>query len=241
MKKIFLLCFVLVYGLVGFSDPPAVHGMLLFGNKSTYVSHLPMFHQPHDYQLISEVELKNIGTNRTVEKYLKVKKDDAIFTLVPKPMDLTKVMAGEIKTFEATIYQGHFERQGTPLGQAMVSIKKIITALKIAKEKGPSLDFISFGHDGEYFLAHVIKGQPTYDAIYASEQPFSLVMPPCGRGGCGEPYNKPIADHALPVVISEERSEFGAMHPENLELSAGFQVRVVVKKPFYVEYKELAH
>jgi len=40
-------------------DRPAVHGMLLVGTNALYVSHLPMFHAPHDYQALAEVALQD--------------------------------------------------------------------------------------------------------------------------------------------------------------------------------------
>ena len=42
----------------GLADPPAGHGMLLFGEKSIYLSHLPLFSMTvHRYQVILEVTL----------------------------------------------------------------------------------------------------------------------------------------------------------------------------------------
>ncbi len=33
----------------------ATHGMLVFGEQPIYVSHLPMFHPPHNFQVLAEV------------------------------------------------------------------------------------------------------------------------------------------------------------------------------------------
>jgi hypothetical protein len=43
------------------ADTPATHGMLLFGTKDIWLSHLPMFHKPHDYQVIMSVTLQKNG------------------------------------------------------------------------------------------------------------------------------------------------------------------------------------
>ena len=32
-------------------DPPDIHGMAVIGQKSVFLSHLPMFGSPHDYQV----------------------------------------------------------------------------------------------------------------------------------------------------------------------------------------------
>jgi hypothetical protein len=39
-------------------EHPAVHGMLVVGEGQLFLSHLPMFHAPHDYQIIMEVRLR---------------------------------------------------------------------------------------------------------------------------------------------------------------------------------------
>ena len=41
------------------ASEPAFHGMVLFGNKTHYISHLPMYHSPHDYQVVAQVSLSN--------------------------------------------------------------------------------------------------------------------------------------------------------------------------------------
>src|SRR5258706_108638 len=38
-------------------DAPSVHGMLIVGESTVFLSHLPMFHPPHDYQLILNAKL----------------------------------------------------------------------------------------------------------------------------------------------------------------------------------------
>jgi hypothetical protein len=49
------------------ADAPAVHGMVLFGGKqAAYVSHLPMFHAPHDRQLILKVALADLPRSQTL-------------------------------------------------------------------------------------------------------------------------------------------------------------------------------
>jgi|SRR5215213_1783431 len=44
-------------------ERPAFHGMVLFGEQTAYLSHLPMFMSPHDYQAIFEVTLSKEGTD----------------------------------------------------------------------------------------------------------------------------------------------------------------------------------
>ncbi len=48
-------------------DKPSTHGMLIFGKEQIYASHLPLFHTPHNYQIIIELQLDNLSK----EKFLK--------------------------------------------------------------------------------------------------------------------------------------------------------------------------
>lgn len=241
MKKVILASLLVLAATGVFSDPPDTHGMLLFGKKSNYISHLPMFHSPHDYQVIAQVEMLNKGSEQTLAKYEEAKKKQTLFTLVPELMDLSKVVSGEITSFGAIIYKGHFERGGTPIGSVKVNISKKIIGEKIAKGKGASLEFKCFGHDDEYFVAHMIKGQPTYDAIYASSKPYTWSFPHCGRAGCPDPVKIPLDQNALPVVINANNPQFGISHPQDIELGDPQAIQVEINKPLYVEYKELAH
>ena len=63
MKKILLITALLGGAFNAQADRPSVHGMLLFGKENLYASHLPMFHAPHDYQVIFKLNLSsNTGT-----------------------------------------------------------------------------------------------------------------------------------------------------------------------------------
>jgi hypothetical protein len=44
-------------------EQPTFHGMVLFGERVTYLSHLSMFMSPHDYQAIFEVTLSKEGAD----------------------------------------------------------------------------------------------------------------------------------------------------------------------------------
>ncbi|MGE3974950.1 MAG: hypothetical protein AB7F59_10530 [Bdellovibrionales bacterium] len=55
MKFLKILAMTLSLSMTAQADPPSTHGMVVFGKNATYVSHLPMFHAPHDYQLVMKV------------------------------------------------------------------------------------------------------------------------------------------------------------------------------------------
>lgn len=182
---------------LAFADPPAVHGMLLFGETRTYASHLPMFKSPHDYQALFELSLSG------AEAYDRLKKKpDTYFTLVPKPMDLSRVLDGTIKEFPATVYEGHFERGGRAIAEVRARVTRIVHAARLTPSDPDKTNaFYVFGRDGEYFAAHVIHSAPSFDAVFAATRPYDIDASSCPKRVCMDPKRLPIADEALPIVV----------------------------------------
>jgi hypothetical protein len=155
-----------------YADPPAVHGMLVVGEKKIYLSHLPMFHPPHDYQVIFEASF----TPAALATYIAAKHSapaGTIFTLVPEPFELDRMIQSP-KPFHAVLYQGHFERGGVPITSSVeVGITKVLFSKHLNPEEArpESIGYILFGSPGEYFLAHLITGEPNFDQIIAATPP----------------------------------------------------------------------
>jgi len=165
-----LLTLLIVMGLFSHSakaqDPAAVHGMLVFGDKSVYLSHLPMFHSPHDYQVIMQVELGPVA----MQVYLadqKAHPENRIYTFVPQPLVLPVVVAGKIP-FQGDLYRGHFERGGVVIQSSVqVQITKVLYFHKFSStDSRPALlTYLLFGDSGDYWLAHLIFVKPDFDQI----------------------------------------------------------------------------
>ncbi len=150
-------------------DPPATHGMLVFGDREIYFSHLPMFHNPHDYQVIMKIELPA----RPQAVYFADAKTHPheIYTFVPKPMVLPDIIAQKIN-FAGDLYRGHFEQGGTILlHDVEAKISNVIMFRKFAPAAShpPQLQYVFFGqtrdHNGEGWAAHVIAHAPDFDHI----------------------------------------------------------------------------
>jgi hypothetical protein len=170
--KVFMKYMLLLFALsasilqTAQADPPSVHGMLILGENKIYLSHLPMFHPPHDYQAIFEAAF----TSAALATYLKAKHaapKDTIFTLVPEPFRLDQMIQNP-KPFRAVIYRGHFERGGVPITEAVqVDITKVVFSKHLDPDepRPKSIEYLLFGSPGEYFLAHLITGKPNFDQI----------------------------------------------------------------------------
>jgi len=148
------------------SDPESVHGMLMVGTESIYFSHLPMFHSPHDYQVILKMELDT----KTKNIYLNNKKndpDETVYTIVPERFVLPE-MVNQKGSFHYSLFKGHFERGGQVLvHNAVASISEVVYFKKfVATESKPDvLEYLVFGSANEMFLAHKIVSKPDFDSI----------------------------------------------------------------------------
>lgn len=142
-------------------ERPSTHGMLAFGKKKTYFSHLPMFHAPHDYQVIFEgetdIDLNEIKASAAAQ--------NTIITIMPERF----TMAGFTQKphpFKADVYLGHFERGGQLAKKSVtVTPTKMIYAKKFDGIRLPFDQHVFFGEGDEFFAAHVISAAPDFDMI----------------------------------------------------------------------------
>lgn len=154
--------------------------MLIVGNDTVYLSHLPMFQEkgepamPHRYQAILEV---------TIEKqngYVKDRREHGstkIYTLNPERFVLPDLVSSDpqskpLRSFKAiAIFRGHLERDNRIriLQDVDVSVKNVIYFREFDPEaqKSPQLEYLLFGKDQELFMAHVIAAAPDFDQILA--------------------------------------------------------------------------
>jgi hypothetical protein len=159
-----LFVFVSAYAAHQHGDPPSVHGMLVVGNDRLYLSHLPMFHSPHDYQVILEAELDPEAAG--LYRSSKAANEEPVYTIAPESGVLPE-MAQAGRSFKAALYRGHFERGGVQIAAATVRIVKVLYFKKFdpLAGKDSSLKFILFGNAREQFAAHVITAKPDFDQI----------------------------------------------------------------------------
>jgi hypothetical protein len=148
-------------------DHASVHGMLVVGHERVYLSHLPMFHSPHDYQVIAEAVLPPDA----LSVYLRDRAahpEQKVYTLVPEPFVLPDMIAYP-HPFSADLYRGHFEREGIVIARRIsVRISHVIYSQQF--DPGAShpahLRYLAFGDpSGEQFLAHLITAKPDFDQV----------------------------------------------------------------------------
>jgi hypothetical protein len=147
-------------------DAPAVrmgtHGMVLFGRgEKLYASHIPMFHPPHDVQLLLQVELEGALAQRDFA--------GGLYTLEPERFDLSALMSGQLMQFRATLYQGNFEGGGKVLGREVrVRVRRVLhaSALKADAPSAPHPRYLVLGGgQKDAFLVHALSRAPDFDQV----------------------------------------------------------------------------
>lgn len=89
-------------------DYIGVHGMVLMTADSTmYASHMPLYHKPHDAQIVYSVSTDTSAV-------LIMVKDADLVTIKPERFNLERLKRGESFSVKADVYLGHFERGGMP-------------------------------------------------------------------------------------------------------------------------------
>lgn len=148
------------------------HGMALFGGQEgLYASHLPMFHAPHDYQVILQIHIADPGTDAALRKRLDGK--DVLWTIDPEKFELSS-LAPEAKTprkqFTADLVQGHFERGGSiQYKGAKVVIDKVLMFRQLdGKPRDAVMSrYMQVGSGAQRFLVKEIDTRPDFDHIVA--------------------------------------------------------------------------
>ena len=166
-------------------DRPATHNMLVFGEQTVFLSHLPMFHalngagtefrSPHRFQVILQAAL----TPEQAASYLKDRQANPgaqFYTIGPEEFVLTRLFepktTPQLSEFTATVFRGHLEAQPNHPVPGLVNVKvkiaRVVHGRKFdPKSKPAALEYLLFGRGPERFLAHAIFSPPDFDHVLA--------------------------------------------------------------------------
>ncbi len=139
-----------------------IHGMILVGEPSDLLlSHIPMFHAPHDVQLIARGNI--VGTNRAIPSSF----SDRLYTFVPKPLSLDALRLGKLKAITGAIYEGNFETDGRKVADNVsLAITGIVHQHELSPaEPQPELAYFIVGAGANVFAFHRIAGSPSFDEV----------------------------------------------------------------------------
>jgi hypothetical protein len=146
------------------------HGMAVFGGREgLYASHLPMFHAPHDSQVLLRFHLEDAAADRALRETLA--REPRLWTFDPEPFDLLRFAprhAQPLKAFTARFFEGHFERGGQPQAEPQ---RVIVDAVLLFRRLDPRPREAATGHyrlvgqGSEWFAVKEIDRRPDFDHI----------------------------------------------------------------------------
>ena len=156
------------------------HNMMLVGERSAFLSHLPMFHSEHRFQVILEVTFNSSGRSVLADYTQDRDRNPAVkmYTVQPEePFVLSRLWEpGEQpaprKVFKGTVFRGHLERGGeqvSGLTDVDVRIKRVVYARELRADdpRSKELKYILFGTSSDLYVAHQISQAPDFDQILA--------------------------------------------------------------------------
>lgn len=186
------------------------HGMALFGGKDAlYTSHLPMFHAPHDYQVVLRVRLADPRLDAAVRQRLDG--NTALWTVAPEKFELDRLRPGApapLQRFQADLVLGHFEQGGkTVYRRATVVIDKVLLFRKLSPEVKTTAvaRYVQVGNGTQRYLIKEIDSRPDFDHIvsYRAAARASILPVSIAKNGVSEPDANALAAalNALPSAI----------------------------------------
>lgn len=180
MLRFFLPALLLMLSSLSHAAPPTwgLHGMVLFGGKQgLYASHLPMFHAPHDYQVVLQVRLADPALDARLRQQLDGR--TALWTLEPEHFELARLLPAAplpLRQFRATVVRGHFEKAGKAeagYGAAAIIVERVLLMRQLspAPAAHASARYLQVGDGTQRFLVKRIDSRPDFEHIVAWTSP----------------------------------------------------------------------
>jgi hypothetical protein len=148
------------------------HGMAMFGGRDgIYAAHLPMFHAPHDYQVLLRLRMEDSTIDRLVKARLDGK--TVLWTIAPEKFELDRLApraAQPLKSFRADLVLGHFEQGGkTQYKNVAVVVEEVLLFRRLSAEprRSEQSRYFQVGSGTQRFLVKEIDSRPDFDHIVA--------------------------------------------------------------------------
>jgi hypothetical protein len=168
----------------------ATHNMLVVGEKSVFLSHLPMFKDqdnagnlvttPHRFQAILEATLTRGNSMQPQSVYTADRRRHQtakIYMLNPTQTFMLSSLVSNPprRSFKGRIFRGHFERDGRVaiLNDIDVTVKTVVHFHEFDPQaaRPDKLEYLFFGKGDELFMAHLITSPPDFDQIFSVQIP----------------------------------------------------------------------
>ncbi|MFD7133979.1 hypothetical protein [Streptomyces sp. NPDC059894] len=230
------------------AEPKATHGMVVVGEETVYLSHMPMFMDPHAVQYLLEVTLKSpTGDARQIYADDRRTTGTDVYTLAPEPFRLSDLVAPagqepKLVSFTGTLFRGHFERGGTVLlDPVTVEVQRVVHFRHFDHDapRPAGLNYLAFGKGRELFLEHWITRAPDFDHHIAVRH-----LP----GAAGDVLTDDMLRKGprLEIAGRADRPEDRLHESDQVTVRfldggpAGIDLRLAVEREFYEEEGDLA-
>ena len=145
------------------------HTMVLFGEKTLYLSHMPEFHPPHNEQVVVTVRLSKDG-EKPEDDYRANRRSTGkvMYSLQLQAKHIDMLEPGT--SFTANVHRDNVEAGGELLlPEVTVIVESVVHSAELdpATPKDPDAGrrYLCFGQAGEFFALHEITGAPNFDQI----------------------------------------------------------------------------
>jgi hypothetical protein len=216
------------------------HNMLVVGEGPIYLSHLPMFMAPHDFQVLVQVAFAD-GDRDPQAEYVgdRRQRESNMYTFSPERFAITGLVEPAEKparqSFRGGLFRGHLERGGAPLAEDVgVSVQQVVHFRRFERPgaRPAALTYLLFGAGAALFLAHFITRPPDFDHV------LSVTL------GGRRPADEELA-RGLLVEFEERRDTVAERVREGEQLTGTtgdppVELQVEVDREFYLETGDLA-
>ena len=199
------------------------HGMVLFGGRDgLFASHMPMFHRPHDVQVVLQLHATDPAQERRLRVWLA--RSPSLWTIVPAPFNLDDLAPGAaqpVTRLEADVVRGHFERGGRTQARSVgFVVDRVLTWRRLdplaARPTLATYAVFAANPDAtERFAVLEIGPQPAADHIVALSAPAGMALPPAVRVPADEGPGATPSALARALVGARVR---GTIHRETADL-----------------------
>ncbi len=160
----------------GHQHAVGTHGMLVVGEETVYLSHLPMFTDPtHRFQVILEATLARDGDDPHAAYLADRRQSGAtIYSVRPGEFDITCLNPGHpqcITSFTGDLFRNHWERPGNKeiLPGLTFNVARVVAFRELPAAGAPRglLEYLLYGVGRDLFLTHAITRAPDFDQTLA--------------------------------------------------------------------------
>lgn len=135
------------------------HGMVLLHVENQLIaSHLPLPSGKHAYQIVLQV------STELPAQISQALQDKRLVTLEPEAFALKDLQQGKLKSFNAQVYLGHFERGGQALGAVTVQVQHKLLDKAVGSATETDQNYRIALQQGE-LLVKAISGEGAVDEI----------------------------------------------------------------------------